>query len=344
MSRERRVFTEIPISIDALFGREKSQVEISAQDRDKYNLLAIGNFKEDNMKVVESERGLLAPEEEVAKVFVDNYVKNFIDNKNEALAAQGKRAIVDNPKLHVGRVKTSENQCELAIEHGVASYGKLVALGREEGIKSAYELYTKQVQGEHLSFGRFKELFQPVSLSVDGLIFTSDNYILVAKRHPDKVGTYGDAWHVPSGYVDETDRDASGQIDIFKSMQREIEEEVGVKKDQISNLVCIGAAKNPGVATVNMLFIGRTNLKSVDIVDRNAVDAKKRLLLQPKDIDGDIRPRKILSPKNEPTHILPALLKIDQVFGKQKKHGTPGPELAVPTSQALFFLVDKMLK
>ena len=343
MSAEKRIFTEAPSRINELFD-EKRKIEITPQEKEKYNLLAVGKFKEQNTEVVESKRESLTPEEEEAKLFVDSYVKDFIEKKNKILAEQGKRLIGDWPKLHTSNVSEVNGKLEITIQQGAANYGRLIALGREEGIGAAYDLYVSTVAEKQISFNRFKELFQPTPLAVDGLIFTSDNYILVAKRHPDKVGTYGESWHVPSGYVDGTDRNAAGQIDTFKAMRREIEEEVGIAENQVKDLFCVGAAKNQDVSTVNVLFVGRTDLKSTEIVDRSAVDTKKRLLLKPKDIEGDIRPRKVVDSQDQPTKILPALLKIDQIFGKKKKNGPPGPELAIPTSQALFFLVDKMLK
>ncbi len=344
MSRESGLSIESPSRVSELFDEKKLHIQISPQEREKYGLFAVGKFKEDDVNVTESEREALKPEEEEAKLFVDNYVKDFVERKNKILAEQGKRLIGDWPKLHVSGVVEAGDKFEMNIQRGVDSYANLIALGKKGEINVVYKGYTNTVAGEKIPFNRFKELFQPTHLTVAGLIFTADNYILMAKRHPDKVGTYGEAWHVPAGYVDDTDCNSLGQLDSFRAMRREINEEVGITENQINNLICVGAAKNSDVSNVEVLFIGRTNLKSTDIVDRSASDVKKRLLLKPKDIEGDIRPRKILGSQGDPTHVLPALLKIDQVFGKTKKHGTPGPELIIPTSQALFFLVDKMLK
>jgi 8-oxo-dGTP pyrophosphatase MutT (NUDIX family) len=340
---ERRSFSENYSSFDRLF-KEKISAEITAQEKERYGLLAVGNFSESDMTVTESEKSQLSPQELEAKLFVDEYVRNLVEEKNKVLVSQNKRLIVDSAKLHVSHVEQVHNTCEITIENGIASYGKIIALGKEEGLRQVYAEYCQRVQEGAILFERFQKLFQPAPLSVDGLILTSDNCVLIAKRHPNKVGTYGEAWHVPSGYVDDTDCDASGKINLFQAMRREIHEEIGITENEITNLVSLGVAKNPDVATVNVLFFGSTQLKSTDIIDRDATDVKKRLLLQPKDIEGDIRPRKIIDAQHKITHVLPALLKIDQVFGKQKKHGVLGPELTVPTSQALFFLVDNILK
>lgn len=339
MERQHFLRKENPFTIS-----EKNFAKITEEERKRYGLLVAGNFSESQMNVIESVETKLLPQELDAKLFIDQYVNNFIEEKNKILAAQQKRPIVDNPKLHVSRVELSGENCEIFIENGIASYGKIMALGREEGLRSVYMAYCQNFSEEAIPFEKFKKLFQPAPLSVDGLILTADNRILIAKRHPDKVGTYGEAWHVPSGYVDDTDCDVNGKINPFQAMRREIQEEIGVKEDDITNMISLGVAKNPDVATVNVLFFGSTRLKSTDIVDRHAENAKQRLLLQPKDIEGDIRPRRIFDSQNNATYVLPALLKIDQVFGGQKKHGLPGPDLVVPTSQALFFLVDKILK
>lgn len=345
MIKESGFSSEPTSRVDKLFSEKSPKIELTREEREKHHLLAAGIFNEQDIEVSDAKRELASAEEQDAQIFIENYVKDFIDNENKILAKQGRRTIGDWPQLHCDYVQEKEGGFRLAIEEGVANYAKIIALGREEGIGAAYQHYSKQAQAAgKLSFERFKQLFQPVYLSVDGLVFTADNYILIAKRHPDKVGTYGEAWHVPSGYVDETDRDGSGKISPFMAMRRELKEETGIGENHIKNLVCLGAAKNPEVAGVDVLFIGLTDLKSTDIVDRNATDVKERLLLRPEDIEGDIRPRKILGPQNESTHILPALLKINQIFGKTKKHGPPGPELAIPTSQALFFLADKLLK
>src|SRR3989339_670524 len=325
--------------------RDGESIEITEEDREKYGLLVTGPISEDTMKFsVEGSRELNEIQQK-AKDFVGRYIKKFVEDVNKKNEKEGKKQMEDWPKINIADVKVMDNgECNIVARTGETSYGRVVAF-KGEGLRKAYDDYAKEysVSGEEiLPFEEFERLFMPNVPAVSTLIMTADNNILLTKRSPRKDSSYEEAWHLPAGYLDNKDKNERGEVDPFIAAKREINEEVGLTKEQIDDLVCLGIMRNRDGGINEFLFVARTTMRSDEIVDKNIKVGESRLLLHPKDIDGDVRPRKLIKSGKIST-VLPALLKIDEVFGKDKK-GEPGPELTVPSSKALFFLVDKLLK
>ncbi len=318
--------------------------ELTQEEIEKNDLLAVGPFAEDGgIHMTLEGRPNLSEQEGKALDFVQSYVANFIIEENQTRLKQ----IQDWPKMHVSNITPHDDECDVKLVDGWGSYGKYLAF-RGDGLAKAYEAYkyTVPVKEDQITIERFSELFQPMVPAICGLVFTADNKILFTKRHPEKVSTYGQSWHVPGGYLEANDKNDNDELDPFVAMRRELEEEIGLTNEHIQSLTCVGIARDPkNEANVSFLFVGRTTLKGTDIVDR-AATGYDRLRLNPKDIDGDVRPKALireLADGGKTTKILPALLRIDQIFGIQKRVN-PGPELTVPSSKSLVFLVGKMME
>lgn len=324
--------------------REGKPIEITEAEAEKYGLRAVGPMSEEQMKFNVSGPRELTEVQQKAKVFVDRYIEKFVKDRNEKIAREGKKPIQNFPKMNISDVKVlDDGNYEIVAREGEVGYGEIVAF-KDGGLKKAYGAYIKEYSNseeEKLSFEEFERLFMPNVPAACALIITADNNILLTKRNPQRVGTYRESWHLPAGYMDNSDKNKSGELNPFVTVRREIQEEVGLTEEQIDDLVCLGVARDENCGNNEFLFVARTGLRSDEIVDKNAAP-DKRLLLHPKDIDGDIRTRKLMR-QGKLSTVLPALLKIEKIFGKDKS-GEPGPELTIPTSKALFFLVDKVLK
>ncbi|MDP2736771.1 MAG: NUDIX hydrolase [bacterium] len=324
--------------------RKGEPIEITEEEMEKYGLRAVGPINEGHMKFNVQGPREFAGVQQKAKVFVDQYIENFIKDINEKNLKDGKKQMEDWPKINISSIRgLGSGDYEIVVREGEMGYGRVVAF-KGEGLKKAYNAYAEEYsdsEAEKLSFEEFESLFMPNVPTVCTLIVTVDNNIFLTKRSPQRVGTYKESWHVPAGYIDVSDKDMAGRLSPFVTARREIQEEVGLAEDQIDDVICLGIARDQSCGNNEFLFVARTGLRSDEIVDKNTTP-DKRLLLHPKDIDGDIRPRKLVRSGKLST-TLPALLRIEKIFGNDKR-GEPGPELTVPTSKALFFLVDKKLK
>ena len=313
------------------------QIEINEDEKEKYGISALGPFGENQLHFkIEKAREFTGVEKK-AEDFVKDYTQKFLETLNKERKNKGQNPIQDRPKINISDIKNSNEDCYITATKDEVGYGRIPAF-KGEGLNNIYKEYSSQYQGEEeiLSIEEFKNIFMPHLPGTSALIVTSDNKILLTKRNPKKTAIYSEAWHLPAGGMDKDDTNEKEVLSPFVTIKREIKEEVGLEKDQIDNLTCLGICQNPYDGATEFLFVANTPISSENIVSEG------KLILEPKDIDGNIRPKK-LTRNEQLSSILPALSRIDKIYGKEKTK-TPGPDLTVPTSQALFFLVDKILK
>ena len=114
---------------------------------------------------------------------------------------------------------------------------------------------------------RFPNEIPSTVLSAGCVIITSDNYLVLGTRanhlalEPGKIT-------VVSGMVDGRDIDQDKQIDIFGCIKREIQEEIGIKAEEVRCLSCIGLVDNFKHHNVHIPFFGRVSVTFSQIIER----------------------------------------------------------------------------
>jgi 8-oxo-dGTP pyrophosphatase MutT (NUDIX family) len=84
---------------------------------------------------------------------------------------------------------------------------------------------------QETNVGNLREIDRIIA---SALIFSSDDYLLMGRKDPNKGGVYPTAWHIPGGGTD-------GEA-VEEAVIREVEQEVGLKlkPDQLTPLPYIG--------------------------------------------------------------------------------------------------------
>ena len=104
-------------------------------------------------------------------------------------------------------------------------------------------------------------------LSAGCIIITSDNYLVLGTRsnhlalEPGKIT-------VVSGMADSRDIIQNKQIDVFGCIRREIQEETGIKEDELQCLSCIGLVDNFKHRNLYVPFFGRVSVPFSQILER----------------------------------------------------------------------------
>ena len=114
---------------------------------------------------------------------------------------------------------------------------------------------------------RFPKEIQTTVLSVGCVIITSDNYLVLGTRANHLAFESGKVT-VVSGLADNRDIVQNKQIDIFGCIRREMQEEIGIKEDEIQLLSCIGLIGNFKHHNVYVPFFGCVNVSFSQIIER----------------------------------------------------------------------------
>jgi 8-oxo-dGTP pyrophosphatase MutT (NUDIX family) len=115
----------------------------------------------------------------------------------------------------------------------------------------------------------------PIGISAN--VLTADGWVLYGLRnrrvacHPGCVHTFG-------GTVDPQDRDADGNLDVFRAMARELREELRLGPDRADALVGLGLIRDPQIRQPELIFdarvpVTRRELESALLADDDEHDA-----------------------------------------------------------------------
>ena len=138
-----------------------------------------------------------------------------------------------------------------------------------------YEIREKEL---HLFLGRthFKELLgtnltHPIiykllgeeymsnGLGVRAVICTQDEKIIICQRS-EKVVEAAGYYHLCGGYIKPSKHHSQGTPDPYLSMESYLEEELGISKDTLRHLMCLGLAVNSETLKPELMFEAEINL------------------------------------------------------------------------------------
>ncbi len=123
-------------------------------------------------------------------------------------------------------------------------------------------------------------------------LLTADGRICYGRRSM-QVAFHAGYVHTFGGALEPGDRDASGAIDVFDSVSRELHEEVGLRGDELGSLICVGLIRDTEILQPELLFEARVALSTAQLIERwstaEARDEHHELVDLPDDRD-DIVP------------------------------------------------------
>jgi 8-oxo-dGTP pyrophosphatase MutT (NUDIX family) len=96
---------------------------------------------------------------------------------------------------------------------------------------------------------------------------TADGWIVYGRRS-DKVAYHASHVHTFGGSLEVADRGDDGHIDAFGSVRRELEEELGLAADEVSDLHAVGIVRDTEIVQPELLFEGSVALSFDELVNR----------------------------------------------------------------------------
>lgn len=120
-------------------------------------------------------------------------------------------------------------------------------------------------------------------------LLTADGRICYGRRSM-QVAFHAGYVHTFGGALEPGDRDASGAIDVFDSVRRELHEEVGLRSEELGSLICVGLIRDTEILQPELLFEARVALTTTEIIERwstaEARDEHHELVDLPDDRDA----------------------------------------------------------
>ena len=136
--------------------------------------------------------------------------------------------------------------------------------------------YKDCISWEYNLANRYGRESAPLPLMVTSLIETNDCKIIISRRNDSSDYKAGGLSGVGGAITIKDDLGLGGSLDVLHALAREVEEETGIKTDEIKP-VLQGVIHNPVSGTVNLTFIVNTGLSSVEI-QRRIHDDENELL------------------------------------------------------------------
>lgn len=98
-------------------------------------------------------------------------------------------------------------------------------------------------------------------------IISADNQICYGRRSS-RVSYHANHVHTFGGALEEADRSPDGTIDAFAAVARELEEELGLRREELRDFICVGMIRDKEIHQPEMLFEARIDLTVAELRDR----------------------------------------------------------------------------
>lgn len=110
------------------------------------------------------------------------------------------------------------------------------------------------------------ELFSnPIGTSAT--LITSDGWLLYGRRSR-QVACHAGYLHPFGGTLEPRDRRQDGSLDAFASILRELDEELGIRPDELEDLLCLGLIRDCRIRQPELVFDARARPTRSDIAGR----------------------------------------------------------------------------
>jgi len=108
--------------------------------------------------------------------------------------------------------------------------------------------YANHARGDELGWEYFGN---PIGISAT--IVTSDGWLLYGRRS-NRVACHAGYIHTFGGGLEADERRADGCLDAFGSIRRELAEELAVKPDEVTELLCVGLIRDVWIRQPELIF------------------------------------------------------------------------------------------
>lgn len=111
----------------------------------------------------------------------------------------------------------------------------------------------------------WKSFSNPVGTTAT--LLTADGRICYGRRSM-QVAFHAGYVHTFGGALEPGDRDATGAVDVFDSVRRELHEEVGVRPNELESLICVGLIRDTEILQPELLFEAHVPLTTAELIQR----------------------------------------------------------------------------
>ncbi len=117
-------------------------------------------------------------------------------------------------------------------------------------------------RGDEIGWERFSN---PVGTSAT--VITSDGFLVFGRRNQ-RVAYHPGYLHTFGGALESADRREDGSLDAFASIRRELLEELGLRDDDVVQLVCLGLIRDRQIRQPELIFDAHVRQARDDLADR----------------------------------------------------------------------------
>jgi len=166
-----------------------------------------------------------------------------------ALAREGERMLYNGDLIRL--VEARVTQAQLHLELGPTCYRDF------QGTNLHHAVTVWRVGGQHLA--------NP--LGVSSTVITRDGFLVFGRRSA-RVAFHAGHLHTFGGLLEPSDRDADGRFDVFAAAERELVEELGVRKNEIVEIFIAGLVRDRDILQPELLFEATLTLSRAELTAR----------------------------------------------------------------------------
>lgn len=205
-----------------------------------FDILASGSFGEGQIKIIQN------PQEQYPQEIAEA-IEAVWELRNKARLEKGQKPMTATPQLKLKAVATNDGNLVMELTEGT---------------------YKDHIARQDKVFReRFKD-FDPKIIGTNIVVRTADNRLMIVQRgldaatKPGAMSVVGGQWDILK------DCHEDGTWDPFKTITRELEEEAGIKREEIDKLQATGIIYNKAASNPSMIFYADTTLKEDQIRER----------------------------------------------------------------------------
>ena len=133
--------------------------------------------------------------------------------------------------------------------------------------------YLNHALGERIGWSRFAN---PIGVSTN--VITQDGWLLYGRRG-DQVATHPGTVHTIGGTIEPNDRNATGTMDPFVAMVRELNEELRLREGESIELLCLGMIHDVQTRQPELVFDARLAVPRAELEMRLTPDDQEHAAL-----------------------------------------------------------------
>lgn len=104
-------------------------------------------------------------------------------------------------------------------------------------------------------------------LGISSTVITRDGFLVFGRRSA-RVAFHAGHLHTFGGLLEPSDQDSDGRFDVFGAAIRELTEELGVRKDEIGEIIIAGLVRDRSILQPELLFEAILNLSRMELTAR----------------------------------------------------------------------------